>query len=109
MATISIDDAEKALDFLKSTDQEAGRRKAYASALDDMKKTVLAMTYNELEGGSAADRLKKAEGHPDYLNHLEKLRKANEDYHVMNNQRITAATQIEMWRSINSNQRKGNI
>ena len=107
---IDLTDAEKALEFLKNTDQEAGRRKAYAGALDDMRKTVLAMTYNELEAkGSAADRLKKAEGNPDYLAHLEKLRKANEDYHVMNNQRITASTQIEMWRSVNSNQRKGNI
>jgi hypothetical protein len=106
---IDYDAAEKALEFLKSTDQEAGRRKAYANALDDMKKTVLAMTYNELKEGSAADRLKKSEGHPDYQSHLEKLRQANEDYHVMNNQRITAATQIEMWRSVNSNQRKGNI
>lgn len=106
---IDVADAEKALNFLKETDVEAARRKAYASALDDMKKTVLAMTYNDFKEGSAADRLKKAEGHRDYQDHLEKLRKANEEYHVLNNQRISAATQIEMWRSINSNQRKGNI
>lgn len=106
---IDVNDAEKALEFLKNTDIECARRKAYANALDDMKKTVLAMTYNEIREGSAAEKTKKAEGHPDYQSHLEKLRKANEDYHSMNNQRITASTQIEMWRSINSNQRKGNI
>ena len=106
---IDVNDAEKALEFLKSTDIECARRKAYASALDDMRKTVLAMTYNEIREGSAAEKTKRAEGHPDYLNHLEKLRTANEDYHSMNNQRITASVQIEMWRSINSNQRKGNI
>ena len=101
--------AETALEFLKSTDKESGRRKAYASALDDMKKTVIAMIYNEIKDGSQGEKLKLAEGSQDYQSHLEKLRKANEDYHTMNNQRITAATQIEMWRSVNSNQRKGNI
>lgn len=106
---IDLTAAEKALEFLKSTDIEAARAKAYASALDDMKKTVLAMIYNEIPEGSAAEKTKKAEGHKDYQDHLEKLRKANEEYHILNNQRISAATQIDMWRSINSNQRKGNI
>lgn len=106
---IDYTDAEKALEYLKKTDEEAARAKAYASALDDMKKTVLAMVYNELKEGSQGEKLKLAEGSQDYQNHLEKLRKANEDYHIINNRRITAATQIEMWRSVNSNQRKGNI
>lgn len=102
-------DAEKALEYLKSTDAEAARAKAYASALDDAKKTVLAFCYNELTEGSAADRLKKAEGSTDYHSHLEKLRKANEEWEILKNKRNSAATQIEMWRSFNANQRKGNI
>lgn len=106
---IDYTDAEKALEYLKSTDKEAARRKAYASALDDMKKSVLASVYNDIREGSAADKLKKSEGHSEYITHLDKLRKANEDHLMMQNQRITAATQIEMWRSVNSNQRKGNI
>lgn len=106
---IDINDAEKALHFLKNTDKEAARLRAYADILDDMKKPVLAMIYNAIDTGSAADRLKKAEGHQDYINHLEKLRMASEEWYVMNNRRISAATQIDMWRSINSNQRKGNI
>jgi hypothetical protein len=106
---ITYEDAEKALDFMKQTDKEAARLKAYAGALDDMKKTVLAMVYNDIKDGPQGDRLKQAEGHPDYVKHLEKLRIANEENYVMTNKRISSATQIEMWRSVNSNQRKGNI
>ena len=109
MAEIDLTDAEKALDFLKATDIEAARRKAYASALDDMKRSVLASAYNALDSGSAAEKTKIAEGSESYQLHLLKLHAANEDFLEMNNQRITAATQIDMWRSINSNQRKGNI
>jgi len=106
---IDYDDAEKALEFLKKTDKEAARLQAHADALEDNKKVVLAFVYNEMESGSAADRLKRAEGHKDFAEHLEKLRKAREENLTMKNQRITAATQIDMWRSVNSNQRKGNI
>ena len=106
---IGYEDAEKALEYLKNTDKEAARRKAYASALDDMKKSVLALVYNDIEGGSAADKLKKAEGHKDYIDHLNKLRTANEEHLIMQNKRITAATQIEMWRSVNSAMKMGNI
>lgn len=106
---IDYNDAEKGLNYLKDTDAEAARAKAYANALDDMKKTVLAMVYNDLKEGSASDRLKKSEGSLDYQNHLEKLRKANEEWELLRNRRKTAELQVEMWRSVNSNQRKGNI
>lgn len=101
--------AEKALDYLKHTDAEAARAKAHYAMLDDAKKTVLAMTYNEFDGGSAADRQKKAEGSQDYHNHLEKLKQAHIEWELLRNKRKSAEMQIEMWRSVNSNQRKGNI
>ncbi|WP_086931582.1 hypothetical protein [Agarilytica rhodophyticola] len=106
---IDINDAEKALDYLKSTDKEAARLRALSGALDDMRKTMIALLYNEETEGSAADRLKKAEGSEHYKNHIESLRNANEEWYLIQNQRKSAELQIEMWRSINSNQRKGNI
>lgn len=106
---IDVNDAEKALNYLKSTDSDAARAKAYASALDDAKKTVLAMVYNSFDQGSGTEKLKKAEGSNDYHSHLEKLRSANEEWELIRNKRKSAELQIEMWRSINSNQRKGNI
>lgn len=106
---IGFEDAEKALGYLKHTDTEAARAKTYAAALDDMKKKVLAMMYNNLKEGSASDRLKKAEGSNYYHAHLEKLRAANEEWEILRNRRKSAELQIEMWRSVNSNQRKGNV
>lgn len=106
---INYDDADKALNFLKSTDAESARLKSLYYALDDMKKHVLAVIYNDIEGGSAADRLKKAEGSEDYRLHLEKIRAAHEGHVAMASQRKSAELQIEMWRSVNSNQRKGNV
>tara|TARA_R110002020_G_scaffold22485_1_gene75996 strand:+ start:600 stop:926 length:327 start_codon:yes stop_codon:yes gene_type:complete len=107
---IDINDAEAALNYLKTTDTESARAKAYATALDDSKKTCLAMVYNGIEEKlSAADKLKKAEGSDDYWEHLQKLKEANIEWEVLRNKRKSAELQIEMWRSINSNQRKGNI
>ena len=67
------------------------------------------MVYNSFDEGSAAEKLKKAEGSTDYHNHLEKLRNANMEWELIRNKRKSAELQIEMWRSINSNQRKGNV
>lgn len=106
---IDYSDAEKALEFLKSTDKEAARAKARAEALDDAKKTVLALVYNEFGEGSAADRQKKAEGSEDYNRHISALESARVEWETLRNQRKTAELQIEMWRSVNSNQRKGNV
>ena len=106
---ITFEDAEKALDYLKSTDAEAGRAKAHMDALDDAKKTMLALKYNFIESGSAADKLKKAEGSEDYIGHLESLSEARTTWEIIRNKRKSAELQIEMWRSVNSNMRKGNI
>ena len=106
---IDYNDAEKALEFLKSTDKEAARLRARAGALDDFKKPALAMMFNSYTEGSAAANLKKAEGSMDYKNHLENLRQANQEWYEMQNKRNSAERQVEMWRSVNSNQRKGNI
>lgn len=107
---IDYNDAEKALDYLKSTDNEAARLRAYADALDDLKKNVVAMLVNGItEKLSAADKLKQAEGSQEYHSHIEKLRKAKEDWFIIQNKRNSAVHQIEMWRSVNSNQRRGNI
>ena len=106
---IDFNDAENALEFLKSTDKEAARLKARYNALDDFKKPALALIYNGIEKGSAADKTKQSEGHQEYLSHLENIRVANEEWLCMYNQRKSAELQIEMWRSVNSNQRKGNV
>jgi len=105
---IDFSDAEKALDYLKSTDTPAAKAKCLYEALDDQKKTVLAIVFMGSKGG-AGERAKNAEGSEEYINHLGKLNDARLDFETLRNKRKSAELQIEMWRSVNSNQRKGNI
>ena len=105
---ISINDAEQALNYLKSTDEEAARAKSYLNALEDQKKTILAVQFHECTG-SAAERTQKALASDEYSEHIEKIKDAMYDFELLRNRRKSAEVQFEMWRSINSNQRKGNI
>jgi len=106
---ITQDDAEKALDYLKATDSDAARARSLMNYLDDTKKTILASEFMRVDKGSAAEKQKIAEGSQIYIEHLGKLREATLDYETLRNQRKSAELQIEMWRSINSNMKKGNI
>jgi hypothetical protein len=106
---ITLKDAESALDFLKSTDAELGRKKALYKGLDEQKKTILAFCVEDSPGKSATERKDLGPKHPDYIGHLKKIMEAHQDYEILNNQRNSAAMQIEMWRSINSAQKLGNI
>lgn len=105
---ITQEDAEKALNYLKDTDIEAARLRSRYMALDDLKKTVLAAQY-EKQQGSAADKTQAALNSFEYSQHLEAISDAFCAWERVRNQRKSAELQIEMWRSINSNQRRGNI
>lgn len=105
---IDYNDAEKALEFLKGSDVEFARRKALYEGLDDQKKTIEALAFINAKG-SAAERSQCARASDEYQYHINALHEARLDFETMRNQRMTAALQIDMWRSVNSNQRKGNI
>lgn len=105
---ITYDDAERSLQFLKSTDVEFARRKALYEGLDDQKKTVEALAFMGAKG-SAAERGQIAKASDEYQDHMNGINDARLDFETMRNQRASAVLQIDMWRSINSNMRKGNI
>ena len=105
---IDYNDAEKALEFLKSTDVEFARRKALYEGLDDQKKTVEALAFMKSEG-SAAERSQRSKASDEYQDHINAIHEARLEFETMRNQRQTAVLQIEMWRSVNSNMRKGNV
>lgn len=105
---LNYQDAHNALMFLVETDESAAKAKSYYQALEDAKKTIEAYEFSSASG-SAAERKQKALASDEYLKHLGKIEKALLEYETLRNKRSTAALQIEMWRSINSNQKKGNI
>lgn len=100
--------AEKALNYLKSTDTTAATTRAYCQLLDDQKKTILADQYIKSDG-SQGDRLKHAESSEEYKQHLKKLHDSIYDWELIKNKRKSAELQIEIWRSQNANMRRGNI
>ena len=105
---ITVDDASKNLKYLFTTDVEAARAKAYMERLDDQKKTVKALAFIN-STGSAAEREQKALASKEYSDHLKRLNGARLVFYELREVRGTAATAIDMWRSVNSNQKNGNI
>ena len=105
---IDYKDAEKALEYLKNTDIKAAQAKAHLEAMHDRKKTVLAVEFINSEGPAAA-RSQIALASDPYNDILLAHQEAVLDFETIRNQRKSAELQIDMWRSINSNQRKGNI
>lgn len=105
---IDYNDAENALNFLKNTDVEFARAKCLYEGLEDQKKTIEACCFMNASG-SAAERTQKAKQDEAYCKHLDKIDAARIDYETLRNKRASAVLQIDMWRSVNSNQRKGNV
>jgi len=97
------------LNYLKDTDGGAAKAKSYWSGLEDQKKTILADQKLKANGTSATERAVQAEASQEYKKHIKLVEEAHYDWLVVMNQRKSAELQIEMWRSFNANQRKGNI
>lgn len=109
---ISLEDAEKSLNYLKSTDREFARLKAYYYGLEGQRKTIEAVEYlSYIKNGSksSAAATQSAKASQVYSDHLKKVNNALIEFEAMKNLRATAIIQIDFWRSINSNMKKGNI
>ena len=105
---INYNDSEVALNFLVNTDIEAARAKCLYDGLLLQKKTVRAIQFLN-STGSAAERTEKALASESYQLHLKKIEDAQIEFETLRNQRGTNVEIINMWRSVNSNQNKGNI
>ena len=105
---INYDHADVALGYLTSTDVDAAKAKCLYDGLMLQKKTVRAIQFLN-STGSAAERTEKALASEVYQLHLKKIEEAQIVFETFKNQRITNDLIIQMWRSVNSNQGKGNI
>lgn len=105
---ISEEDAFRHLQRLIDTETEAGRSKADVDRLDEQRKTIEAIAFLTFSG-SAAERKQKALASTPYLEHLKQLEDARFTFEILKQKRLTSIIAIDMWRSINSNMKKGNI
>lgn len=105
---ISESRVEKALTYLRETDESTAIAKSYMIGLDDQKKTLIASEFiNSV--GTQGERMEKARASVNYKKHMEKYKDSVYEYEVLRNRRQTEILVIEVWRSMNANQRKGNI
>ena len=105
---ISESRVEQALRYLRETDEMAAKAKSLMVGYDEQKKTILATEYLK-QDGSQGEKLKQAEASPAYKEHLEKHATSVYDFEELRNRRQTEILIIETWRSVNANQRRGNI
>ena len=106
---ITTDQVQKALDYLKSTDQEAARAKALVEALQESRKSVKAQCFLESDGKSNQAKEAEAYSNPMYLAHLEKLENAIMDFETLKNRRKSAELQIMLFSTTFKYQQQGNI
>jgi len=103
--------AEKALNYLASTDEEHANAKALLGALQEQRKTIKAMVYlQHIERGKGQGvSEQEAYNSEEYREHLEKIQNAEADYQLLQNKRKRADLTIEMFRTYSANQRRGNV
>jgi hypothetical protein len=105
---IDYNAADAAINYLVSTDVELARCKTLYEALYEQKKTIQAIEFLAASG-SAAERTQKALASDSYIEHLSLIKDAQIEFEILRNKRQSNSAVIDMWRSVNSNQRKGNI
>ena len=105
---INYNDAEKALNFLVDTDEEAARAKVLYEGLYEQRKTIRAIQFLSATG-SAAERTERAVASKEYQEHLQLIKDAQIEFEIIRNKRSSNILITDMWRSVNSNQKKGNI
>jgi hypothetical protein len=101
-------DVSRALKYLESTDESCANARAFQLYLESKEKTILAMTILE-STGTVSEREARARTSATYLEWLEQYREAVADYELQRNKRKRAELTIEVWRSTNANQRRGNV
>lgn len=101
--------AEKALDYLAESEAEWAALKASHQANDKRRKIVRAGCLLIAEGKTVPEREAVAETHPDYKEAVDRWETSMEDFFLIDAKRTRANLTIEMFRSVNSSMKRGNI
>ena len=109
MKTVNDESIEAALNFLRDTSKDVANAKAMAKYLEQKRKSLKAAAFLEAQGQNIAERESKAYRDDAYLQCIEDYKSAVYDFELLENQRRAAELRIEVWRTINANNRRGNI
>ncbi len=106
---ISENRLQEALTYLATTDESCANARAYYEGLKDQSKTYYSAEYLKSTGKNVEERKAKALTSEAVKTHQREIREAHADYEIMRNKRATQVLIIEVWRSLNSARKKGNI
>lgn len=100
---------EAALKELAKTDQSHANAKALCKFLDQKRKTVKAIAYQESKAKTDKARESAAYASKEFSEICEQIKSAEYDYQLLTNTRLRAQLAVDVWRSENANRRNGSI
>lgn len=98
-------EVDNALAYLVETDRSFANLKASMSALEYGIKIAEALGVMEAEGAQAL-RQAASRSSQRYLDAVNSYKEAKAEFHYIENKRNRAITVIDVWRSVNANQRR---
>ena len=104
-----LDKAEKALNYLQASEEEWAQYKALLKFQPERLKACLARLSNESLQTTEAGRKRDSEAHTAYSELLEEATEIAEQFYLLDAKRKRAEYSIELFRSVNSAQKRGNI
>jgi len=101
--------AEAAVNYLTESEEEYARYRGLMKAISAREKIVLARLMQECEESSAAAKKIWAEAHPDYEKAVDESQEIQTECDLLTAKRDKANQVIEIYRSVNSSLKRGNI
>jgi predicted nucleic acid-binding Zn-ribbon protein len=101
--------AEKALDYLAESEMEFADLKAQHQALKERLRTTKARLMVESNAKTQGQRENEAEASSDYLLAIDEWETTLANFYLIEAKRKRAELTIEMYRSVNSALKRGNI
>lgn len=108
MRGITDERAEKALRFLAETDAECGELRAETERAEFKAKAIKDAIFRHAEG-TVAERTAHAGASDEYREAMDDYFACLSRYDAMKNKRGTEAIVLDTWRTIQANQRRGNV
>jgi hypothetical protein len=104
---ITDQDAENALEFLKTSAKSYAKAKADRIFIEEFRKSKKAILMKASGDQSAAAQERDAYAHPEYIKLLEGLRVAVEQEESLRWKITSAELQISIWQTQSANNRRG--
>ena len=102
-------DISAALRYMAETDEQGAKLAAHVKALEHQAKTIKGLAFLDATGATMAEKEAEAVSSSAYRAWIEDYENAVADSETIKAKRKRAELTVEVWRSINANQRRGNV